>query len=210
MWALFSNELGLMKTLLLFDLGGVCVDWNGITELAALSGLPMTEAAARFAGDPICTGYEKGEVDDETFTNHMITLFNLPYSPAQFRLQWRLWVGEAFEGVVDTIKTLRRSGFTTACLSNTNAMHWEHLSGYLPLSDMFDHCFASHLIGAIKPNKVAFDIVMDRTAFAAQDIIFFDDSQINVDAAGSFGLRAYKVDSARGVMPTLQAMLKSD
>lgn len=194
-----------MGTLLLFDLGGVVVDWSGIVELAALSGQSVDAAAAQFASSPIATGYERGEVDDNTFTAHMIESFNLPYSPAQFKLQWRMWVGEPFDDVIPTIKALG-TRFTTACLSNTNAMHWDHLAGYVDVDTLFHHSFASHQIGAIKPEPRAFDIVCERTGFAAKDIVFFDDSQINIDAARAYGITAHKVDSDKGLMPTLSTL----
>lgn len=192
--------------LMLFDLGGVVVDWNGIAELAALSAVTPAEAAERFASSDICTAYEKGQIDEAVFIDHMIALYDLPFSTSQFRLQWRLWVGEAFDGVIDTIKGFRGS-IKTACLSNTNDMHWKHLTAYVPVEAMFDHVFASHQIGAVKPNADAFQIVMNETGVAAADIIFFDDSAVNIAAAKELGITAYKVDPAQGVMPTLRALL---
>lgn len=192
-----------MTKLILFDLGGVVVEWTGIAELAAISGLSITDVAARFASSQTSLTYERGEVSDDEFSDHMIALFNLPYSRGQFKLQWRMWVGEAFDGVVDMITGLRQS-FTTACLSNTNQMHWDHLLGYLPLETMFDHVFASHHIQAVKPNANSYEIVMQQTGFAAHDIVFFDDSQANVDAAKALGMTAYKVQSDLGVIPTIR------
>lgn len=191
-----------MKPLLLFDLGGVIVEWTGIFELSALSGLSVEDAAAKFAAAPTANAYERGEIGDDEFTRFMIDSFNLPYSPAQFKLQWRLWVGDTFPNAVATIRTLG-SQFSTACLSNTNAMHWAHLKTYADPDAIFDHAFASHLIGAIKPDVRAFEIVCERTGFAPKDVVFFDDSQINVDAARGFGMTAHKVDPELGVIPTL-------
>ncbi|WP_371395517.1 HAD family hydrolase [Fretibacter rubidus] len=195
-----------MSKLILFDLGGVVVDWTGITELAALSGLSREEAAKRFASSQVSLAYERGEISDDVFSDHMIELFGLPFTRAQFKLQWRLWVGQPFDGVVDMIKGLR-GHFTTACLSNTNAMHWDHLLSYLPLEPMFDHIFASHQIAAVKPHAHCYQIVIDRTGFKAQDIVFFDDTQANVDAAKALGMTAYKVQSDVGVMPTIRSIL---
>lgn len=197
-----------MNKLVLFDLGGVIVDWRGIAELAAISGVSVPEAAAKFSSSQTSLAYERGEISDDEFSDHMIAMFNLPYTRAQFKLQWRMWVGEAFDGVIDIIKELRKH-FKTACLSNTNQMHWEHLLGYLPIESMFDYIFASHQIGAVKPTAQSFEIVMQRTGFEAKDIIFFDDTQANVDAAKALGITAYKVASDFGIVPTIRQVFPS-
>jgi putative hydrolase of the HAD superfamily len=88
----------------------------------------------------------------------------------------------------------------TAILSNTNASHWE---GMLPASGpaaaypslhRVRHPFASHLLGARKPERAVFERVEAATGRAGRDVLFFDDLEETVAAARAAGWRAALVD----------------
>ena len=100
---------------------------------------------------------------------------------------------------------LRAAGVATACLSNTNAMHWVALNdpGRHPSMMALDARFASFQMGLSKPDPRAFRIVAD--AFPDADRrIFFDDNANNVVAAIQLGWEAHRVD-ADGDPPKLNA-----
>ena len=80
-----------------------------------------------------------------------------------------------------------RSTYAVCCLSNSNEAHWTDA-----ITDHFDFAFSSHLIGRIKPDRDAFEHVLDNIGVEAQAVHFFDDALINVEAARSLGLNAYR------------------
>jgi putative hydrolase of the HAD superfamily len=73
----------------------------------------------------------------------------------------------------------------------------------MKLEKAFDHHFASHLTGKIKPDEEAFRHVTWALGCATDEVLFLDDNQMNVDAAKKCGMQAYRVkgvDAAEAVL----------
>ena len=80
-------------------------------------------------------------------------------------------------------------------------MHWQQ-----HWAEQFDHAFASHLIGKVKPEPAAFAHVVDAISTTPEQITFFDDSLSNVEAAAAFGLDAHHTDGFDDLTATLRAL----
>ncbi len=191
---------------LLFDLGGVIVPWRGIEALMAHTGVSRAEVIAILAASDVFNAYETGQCDDETFSKEMVCLFDYKLSLSEFSDLWNSWVKPPFPDILDTLSSLK-SEYTLACLSNTNALHWAHLSRMFDLNETFDYCFASHLIHVAKPDPRSFTIPLETMGVKASDVLFFDDTKINVEAASQEGLTAYQVNPSVGVLPILSPMI---
>lgn len=190
---------------LLFDLGGVIVRWVGIDELSRITGLSRDDVGIRIAMSSVFQAYEIGKCDDDIFADTFIAEFNLNISRLEAKGLWNSWVQESYVGTKDMLTKLRDK-YVIACLSNTNALHWEHLSNHIKIEDFFDYSYASHLIHAAKPNPESYQIPISDIGIAPSDIWFFDDTMINVQAAKSAGMKAYHVDRNVGVIPTLKGL----
>lgn len=190
---------------LLFDLGGVIVRWVGLHALSDKTGLSLEEVKARFARSQIFRDYETGRRDDDTFTDELISQFNLAIPREAVKDLWNSWVQESYAGTKDMLITLRTK-YTIACLSNTNALHWGHLPKHIKIDEFFDYSYASHLITAAKPDPVSYEIPIHDMGVSPSDIWFFDDTLINVEAAKSAGMEAFHVDREVGVIPTLKEL----
>jgi FMN phosphatase YigB (HAD superfamily) len=100
-------------------------------------------------------------------------------------------------------------------LSNTNAHHWQVLvptdaaTARYPAIGRLHHHFASHLIGALKPDPATYAAVEEATGVRGHDVLFFDDLPDNVEGARRFGWRAIRIDPdgdpARQVLAALEA-----
>lgn len=190
---------------LLFDLGGVIVRWVGLEALGEITGLSREAVSERFAASDVFRDYEIGRCDDDSFAKAFIAEFNLEVTLPEAKRLWNSWVQECYVGTKDMLSTLRK-GYIIACLSNTNAMHWEHLSTHINIDDYFDYSFASHLIQAAKPDPESYRIPIEKMGVNPSDIWFFDDTMINIEAAKSAGMKAYHVDRKVGVIPTLSSL----
>jgi glucose-1-phosphatase len=60
----------------------------------------------------------------------------------------------------------------------------------------FDHHFASHLTGKIKPDEEAFQQVLTALGCEGSETLLLDDNQLNVAAANRVGMIAYQVRGA--------------
>ena len=72
------------------------------------------------------------------------------------------------------------------------------------IDTLFDYIFLSYETGLLKPDVEAFLFVIHNTGFAPERILFFDDSQRNVDSAASTGIVAYRTLEISGVYSTLR------
>lgn len=187
---------------LLFDLGGVVVRWTGVGELSKLAGLSRDAVLEKFSTSKTFSDYEVGLCDDDMFTTEMLSIFDFDMSPNTFKRLWCEWVGAVYHDL-ELILPVLRDNYVTACLSNTNHMHWEHLKSYLDFDACFDHSFASHQINLAKPDLAAYRHVSDVLDTAPEDIHFFDDTQVNIEAAEECGIRATLIDPNEGVATAL-------
>ena len=85
-------------------------------------------------------------------------------------------------------------------------MHWRHLNAYFDCSRFFDPAIASHQINLAKPDKACFEYAIAALDCPAEDIWFFDDTELNIKAAQKCGMQARLIDPADGVLPTLREL----
>lgn len=188
---------------LLFDLGGVVLPWVGPEALAASHDLTRAQIIDRFEDSDIFNAYEHGEVENDVFTAELANIFDL--GDVDVAALWNSWVHPPFAGVMDALADLK-SHYTLACLSNTNALHWAHVNTMIDIGQVFHHAFASHEIHIAKPDPQSYLIPLRDMGVSADDVWFFEDTKVNIDAAREIGLTVYPVDRTLGVIPVLKRL----
>ena len=187
--------------ILMFDLGGVINPWVGIEALMSCSGLTREGVADRFATSEFGGAFERGQASEAEFIAEFEAMWDLPDTD-KIAL-WNSWVLPPYPGTLKALADLK-TGFTTACLSNTNALHWAHLKTMYDLNEAFHHPFASHLLHEAKPDASCYLKALELMNCAAEDVWFFDDTEANIQAAQALGITAFHVDRAVGVLPMLR------
>ena len=194
--------------ILLFDLGGVIVPWVGMEALAAHNNITRAEVSDRFDASEIFRAFERGQASEADFIAELPRMFDLPdtnKSDTDIAALWNSWVHTPYPGTLDALANLK-TRFTTACLSNTNALHWAHLNTMFSTDNTFHHAFASHKIHEAKPGAASYLKPIEMMGCDIGDVWFFDDTDANIDAAREVGLTAFHVDRSVGVLPVLQAL----
>ena len=184
---------------LLFDLGGVLVDFDGLDGLRALLPAPMADAdlLARWTRDPLSLAYGAGQIDTDAFMAAFVDDWQLSVEPLAFRVSWDSWVKgwlPGAEALVAELATRHR----VAALSNSNAAHWDRLDA-LGILAAFEPAMGSHELGLRKPDAAIFAAALARLDVAPSDVLFFDDSRANVEAARACGLDAVWVEGPDAV-----------
>ena len=187
--------------ILLFDLGGVIVPWVGLEALADLNNLTRTEVAERFNASAVFNDFERGQASEAEFLREFQRVFSLP--DTDIAALWNSWVRPPYPGTLEALSDLK-THFTTACLSNTNSLHWGHLDTMFKLEDTFHYAFASHEIQEAKPDADSYLKPIKTMQCSVEDIWFFDDTLANIDGAIAVGLTAFHVDREVGVLPLLR------
>jgi FMN phosphatase YigB (HAD superfamily) len=190
----------------LFDLGGVLVELGGVSTVISWMASPVSteELFRMWLTSPAVRAFETGRMEPELFADRLIVEMSLQVQRDALLREFTRWPVGTFPGSLELLARIPRR-YTRATLSNTNAVHWPQVMERMKLADAFDHHFASHLTGKIKPDDEAFHHVTAALDCAAEEVLFLDDNQLNVDAAKKCGMHAVRV---KGVPAAERALLE--
>jgi putative hydrolase of the HAD superfamily len=195
-------------TWLLFDLGGVLVDFSGPRDLPALlpPGRAATDWKLAMAGCAATDAFERGAIDLPTFAARFVRDWQLATEADQFARLYVDWLRGLYDGVPTLLTRLRAAGYRLACLSNSNAAHWDRSTPMRWLQQQLDVAISSHQLGLRKPDSAIFAVALDRLGAPAEAVGYFDDLPANVAAAAAAGLRAHHVDGIDALHARLAAL----
>lgn len=182
-------------SVLLFDLGGVLIDFAGVGELQRLLGTAESAAAlkARWLACENSEAFGCGQVALGDFADRFIAEWQVPFERETFLAEFRSWARGWLPGAQTLLATLRPH-YRLAALSNSNPVHWARLVDDLGVDAEFDVAMSSHQLGVRKPDAAIFTAALDRLDVPASAVLFFDDASANVDTARAAGMQAAVVD----------------
>jgi len=190
--------------LVVFDLGRVmvrlCDGWKHACERAGVPYRPGLDSSSNELRDKVlhlvflC---ETGVIDQAEWARRVGEVTGMTPEHADAVSYARL--DGPFPGWHALLDKLAEAEIRTACLSNTNAVHWKLMSAgdgphRLPLQRL-TYRFASHLIGAHKPDPAIYRHVEKNTGITPRAILFFDDAGPNVLAARDRGWAAQVIET---------------
>jgi HAD superfamily hydrolase (TIGR01509 family) len=198
---------------LLFDLGGVLIELNDLSTLLHLDGdeMPVNKLWSDWLSSPAARAFEMGISTKEQFADKYIEETNLPIKRNEFLNAFTQLPKGLYPDAHRLIERCRDRYFI-ACLSNTNALHWQRLTHEMGIDGMFDQHFASHLTGKLKPDRESFEHVLQSLNCDPSAILFLDDNEMNVKAARSVGIIAYHtegVQEAEKILEKIGILTKS-
>ncbi|UTH74510.1 HAD family hydrolase [Chromobacterium sp. IIBBL 290-4] len=190
---------------LVFDLGGVLADWNGIDPLIRLSGGKLDREAARefWIHSPWVARLDQGECEPLAFAAAMSDALQLDIPAEAMRDQLENWLAGAYPGAPELLAALK-GRFRLAALSNNNALHWGKIEREFDLLQRFDALFASHLLRLRKPDAAIYRHVEQALNLPGNQIAFFDDNIECVDAARERGWQAFHTIGFEQLQATLR------
>jgi FMN phosphatase YigB (HAD superfamily) len=199
--------------LVCFDLGGVlvrtCTAWSDLCRATRLDirGDSAGDAADR-ARRQLSDAFQTGDLSAEQWIDGMRQALGGLYAAEEIAALLDAVILDEYPGVGALIDELHRAGVATACLSNTNHIHWPklvHRDGEQPLPGepryptvkrLHTH-HASHLMRVSKPAPAIYRAFEQATGYAGPQILFFDDVPENVAAARAVGWHAEMIDPTR-------------
>lgn len=181
--------------MVLFDVGGVLVELSGLAMLLSWLGNRVTGEQVRtlWLTSPIVRLFETGKMQPTAFAEQMIAEMSLPIGSQEFLNELYIRGQRVLPGAVELVRRIP-DNYVRATLCNTNALQWPSLMEQHDLIGAFDHHFASHLTGKIKPDEEAFLNVLATLDCEGPETLFLDDSQLNVAAAKRVGMTALQVN----------------
>ena len=190
---------------LLFDLGGVLVDFAGFRELGRLlpGGLDRAAVRARWIASPLVQRFERAEITPQQFARGVIDELHLGLSPNEFLDAFVEWARGPYPGARSLLRRLGEA-YRLACLSNSNELHTPlHRRSMEPLMEKY---YFSDELGAVKPEPEIYLHVIADLDVAPARIGFFDDTPVNVQAARDVGITAFRVDGIEALEAQLSRL----
>jgi HAD superfamily hydrolase (TIGR01509 family) len=188
-----------MRTIdvLLFDLGGVLVEFSGIEGLRVLLRTAADDEAIRkrLVACPLVQQFEIGALAPLAFAEQFVAQWDLVVPPETFLAEFRSWSRSLLPGARELLQSLRPR-YRLAALSNSNVVHWDRNTAELGVTGLFDAAYSSHLLGLRKPDPAIYREALTRLGVPAERVMFFDDYAPNVEGATAEGMIAFHV---RGV-----------
>jgi FMN phosphatase YigB (HAD superfamily) len=186
--------------LICFDLGRVlvriCDNWSEAFEAAGLRELApvrLDPTTRNLAG--AVHALELGQIDVDDFASRSAQALGVEITALAAVVD--AFVHGPYPGAAALLDRIAGSGLPTACLSNTNARHWQLMNAWAVdgrgLLARLSYRFASHLLGACKPDPVVYAHVETETGVSPERIVFFDDLEVNVASARERGWQAFRI-----------------
>jgi len=185
---------------LFVDLGGVLMDFDRTRTYRAIAhqvAMDYRVVQQAIESTDLRSRYERGLLSDEDFCQSLCDLFG-ERAGNLLRLLPEFW-GDIFwpnYEMFGALKCLKSQGVPLLLLSNTNGLHFSHVSkDYPEIIGLFDHCVLSYQFGDEKPAPGVFDAAVDWVSrhhrVARSDVLYVDDMEDFVQAGRSLGLNGF-------------------
>ena len=194
-----------MKTQLfntiVFDLGGVIINLNvprcvtnfkrlmGETNVRNILGIDDEGegvVAVSAATKQLMHDYEYGNITTDEFLKSLQEYCYAGTTIEQIREAWLSMLDELPQQRLDYIASLRKAGYKTVLLSNSNELHWEPIWVQYNLGSYFDYVFASQHLHMAKPNREIFEHVVRVADIDCAHTVYVDDLEKNRRAGELF------------------------
>jgi len=195
---------------IIFDLGGVLIDWNPEYVFLDEFGGDRQKMQAFF--DEVCT-FDWNENQDAGYplaqaTEDRIALF--PEHEPLIRMYYGRWeemLGEAIEGTVDLLKKLvAHPNYKVVALTNWSAETFPVALKRFEFLHWFEGIVVSGTEKTRKPFTEIYQTTLNRFDIVAEESVFIDDNARNVDAAAALGIQTIQFQNPKQLTTDLQAI----
>jgi 2-haloacid dehalogenase len=195
-------------TTVVFDLGGVVVDWDPVPAVAAVVG---QERAEQFVhGDEFdFAAWNKGldagrswaDAEAAATASHP----HLAEEITAYRPNFALSLRGLVPGTAAILHALHDRGLRLVALTNWSGETIHHAPEVFPdVFGLFDDIVVSGTEGVAKPEQEIFQILARRLGHPVEGVFYVDDAVHNVDAARAAGMDAVQFTDAATLLQELR------
>lgn len=170
-------------------MGGVLVQLGSFEAMLGPTSLAPDEIAQAWILSDAVQEFERGRCDVESFASRIIDEMSLQGTPDQFVERLLQFPKGLFPGAAELVESVAKV-VTTCVLSNTNELHWTRQLDRGAIPPLCDRLYLSYELGMAKPHRPIYDYAINDLAMPANQILFLDDNQVNVDGARAAGMRS--------------------
>lgn len=185
-------------TAIIFDMGRVLVDVDvrvfSRDIFSDVGGDNPDEIIQEVIAHPLMRKFNLGLVPPEPFYQELCDAYRLGVDYAEFK---RLWCSlfSPMAGMEELLGEL--SGVVAlGLLSDTDPLHWGHLSKTYPFLGLFERPTLSFQVGVMKPDPEIYRVAAANVGVRPDECLYVDDLQRNVEGARSVGMEGIRFDGA--------------
>ena len=208
--------MGKIKNII-FDLGGVILTLAPEQAVRRFEEIGVKDAARRldsYTQKGIFGDLEHGLITAEDFRKSLSGLVGREVSHEECCYGWQGYAKELPERNKAVLRQLRSDGYRLILLSNTNPymMEWVNSPDFdgegHPVEYYMDACYLSYKMKLMKPDVAFFLKVLGSEHISADETLFLDDGQRNVEAAASLGIHTLQPENGKDWTKDIYLKLK--
>src|SRR5262245_51406935 len=176
-----------------FDLGGVLIDWNPRYLYRKL--FNGDEAAMEHFLAHVCNGAWNLAQDAGRSWAEAIEILCVDYPQhrpliSAYRERWDEMLNGPIDGTLQILAELRAKGVPLYALTNWSAETFPIAKERYEFLGWFSDILVSGQEGLIKPDRRIYELLLSRNGLAAAESVFIDDAPKNVEGARAAGMAA--------------------
>ena len=184
-----------------FDLGGVLIDWNPRYLYRKL--LPDEQSIEEFLAT-VCTGDWNAQQDAGRPFAEGVEILAAQWPEKRslieaFHTRWIEMIGGPISDTVDILRTLRDQGTPIYALTNWSAETFPLVTPTFDFLNWFIGIVVSGEEKLIKPDPAFYELLMQRYDLKPEQLVFIDDSRPNIETADKLGITALHFTSAQNL-----------
>lgn len=194
---------------IIFDFGGVLVDWN--PHYLFDDYFKNIEESTWFI-ENVCNSEWNAEMDGgKPFAQGVAerTALFPQYEEALklYETNWMDTMGEEIPGMYELIKSLKNNGFPVIYgLTNWSAETFPIVQKKYHIFDLIDNIVVSGEVKQLKPNPEIYLTLLNKYHLKAEESLFIDDNIKNVEGAKAVGINAIQFKGTECLRKELQIL----
>ena len=185
---------------LIFDLGGVLVDLDILAtsrEFAFMADKSVAEVEKLAGSQSFFADYETGKIDDAAFRTQVREMLKVFNSDEEIDAAWNAMIKSIKRDRLALIGKINRY-YPCFVMSNTNDIHMRYV---MPIADeaspsgsfqgLFKQMYFSQKLGVAKPDRAAWQPILDEHQLDPVTTLFIDDKPENIEGAARLGIQGY-------------------
>jgi len=208
-WLFLSLSHLIHMETIIFDLGGVIINLdNRLTEKAfvAMGAQDFNHYFGHGFAASFFKDYEVGKIDDQQFINDLRKMIQLEVPDNLIIDAWNALLLDFPPERIQLLDKLKKQ-YRLFLFSNTNSLHMQAVQKIYQqafpgreLDDHFEKAYYSHTLKMRKPDKEAFEFIVQENKLNPTTTLFVDDALVNVEGAVKAGLKGLFLEPGKTIV----------
>ena len=194
---------------IIFDLSEVIISgYHGVEKILEQQyAIPEEEwERQRLSKNELFLNLMRGNLSEEEYLEELLKGTNWNISVEQLKTAIRQNLNQPVPGTMEIVKQLKAKGKYQLILLSDHAREWmEYIEENNKDLEIFDKKIFSYDIGAVKSDEQTFKIVLEKAAIVADETLFIDDYEKNIENAEAVGIHGIVFENAEQLRKTLSS-----